>query len=327
MYRLRGTFVSLFALAVYHQQLLVNNLVGHDFGSSPDLLSSYIGQQLSSFIPQSEYQYHVLTGKANGTVAVLAPATATTIVPQNSPWAYAFLLGGARLEKEGSDYQAGLFSVVTTAHSLRSYGSTADIVLMVQLSVHAPVGAKTLERWQEELLEKLRIRIVYLPRFSKPVMECFYSLVMEKFRILTFTEYSRVMFMDYDILPKCNLDYIFELSDPQHGNDKRPETPMMGSVNATSFHNATTTRTVPSSLLMENVVLGYKSEPSNAGLFVLKPNANDYQLLLEVIRKKEEHAMTLPYPHWDEEFGWGHRIAENDRWKSNVGVSGTNWTW
>lgn len=326
MYRRRGTFVSLFALAVYHQQLLVNNLVGLEFGSSPDLLSSYIGQQLSSFIPQSEYQYHASPGKAKGTDAVFAPSS-TTIVPQNSPWAYAFLLGGARLEKEGSDYQAGLFSVVTAAHSLRSYGSKADIVLMVQLSVHAPAGARTLERWQEELLEKLRIRIVYLPRFSRPVMECFYSLVMEKFRILTFTEYSRVMFMDYDIFPKCNLDYIFELSDPKHGNENRSKHAVMGSVNATIFHSATNARTGPLSPLMENVVLGYKSEPSNAGLFVLKPNADDYQLLLEVIRKKEEHAMTLPYPHWDEEFGWGHRIAKNDRWKSNVGVSGTNWTW
>jgi hypothetical protein len=139
-----------------------------------------------------------------------------------------------------------LFSVIAAAH----HGSTVDIVLMVQISAHTP-HAK-LEEKDEELLRKSRIRLLYIPKF-RPDTECFYSLVLEKFRILSLTEYTREMFLDYDIFPRHPLDYIFELSDPQ-----------------------TTATSITTPLLKENVVLGNKVEPSNAGLFLLKPNAGDY---------------------------------------------------
>jgi hypothetical protein len=312
MKRARGIFIPLVALGIYHQYLLLKN-IGVNSGKH-HLLSSYIGRQLSSFVVHS--QYGSTSSKINNTT----PSQASSpVVPQNSPWAYAFLLGGARLAREGSDYRGGLFSVVAAAHALRKYGSKADIVLMVQLSVHADPQVTTLEERHEEMLSKLHIRLVYLPRFAKPIMECFYSLVMEKFRILSLTEYSRVMFIDSDILPKCNLDYLFELSDTQGAA-------------ASTFWNETIADHPPSvttSLpkLKENIVLGYKREPSNAGLFVLKPDADDYQLLQQVMRQKEERALELPYPHWDEVLGWGHRIAPDDKWVSNLEDTGTNWTW
>lgn len=102
--------------------------------------------------------------------------------------------------------------------------------------------------------------------------------MMEKFRILKLTEYSRVMYLDYDVLPTCNLDYMFELSDPL-------PTEISGSFR-----------------LKENVILSYQSEPSSGGMFILKPNVSDYDHIQRIIRKKEIRSMELPYPHWDESY-------------------------
>lgn len=107
--------------------------------------------------------------------------------------------------------------------------------------------------------------------------------MMEKFRILKLTEYSRVMYLDYDVLPTCNLDYLFELSDPA------PE--LSGSQ---SNHSALQ--------LKENVILAYQSEPSSGGIFILKPNLTDYDHIQRIIYEKETRLSELPYPHWDPKY-------------------------
>ena len=107
--------------------------------------------------------------------------------------------------------------------------------------------------------------------------------MMEKFRILTLTEYSRVMYLDYDILPLCNLDYLFDLSDPLPGSSARG---MDGSTNSTLR-------------LKENIILAYQKEPASGGFFILEPNATDYKHIERIIYEKEVRSMKLPYPHWD----------------------------
>ena len=91
---------------------------------------------------------------------------------------------------------------------------------------------------------------------------------MEKFRILQFEEYSRVLYLDADILPKSNLDYVMELSEQDD-------------------------------MFRENVVLSYKQEPATGGFFVLKPNASDYEELVDIVRNIEHKYLQIPYPHWD----------------------------
>jgi hypothetical protein len=127
-------------------------------------------------------------------------------------YAYAFLLGGARSEKEGSDYRGGLYSVVVAAHLLRKHGSTADVILMVQIS--ADTEHHQLPDLEEKVLTLVGVKIVYLPKFRHHKFQKFYALMMEKFRILSLTEYSRVLYLDFDVMPRCNLDYLFHLSDP-----------------------------------------------------------------------------------------------------------------
>lgn len=88
-------------------------------------------------------------------------------------WAYAFLLGGARSDMIGTEYIAGLYSVVATAHQLRKLGSRADVVLMVQIAAESP--HQKLSEFEEEILQKMNIKIVYIPKFANASMECFYS--------------------------------------------------------------------------------------------------------------------------------------------------------
>ena len=139
-------------------------------------------------------------------------------------------------------------------------------------------------------------KLVYILKFAHAEIETFYGLVMEKFRVLSLTDYSRVMFMDYDIMPLCNMDYLFELSE--------------------------------AGILKENIVLGWKFEPSNAGLFVLKPDASKYKQIQSIIHRKEQGALDLPFPHWDEQVGWGHKITQDDPWIApEGGLNGTVWNW
>lgn len=88
-------------------------------------------------------------------------------------WAYAFLLGGARSTKHSTEYVAGLYSVVVAAQQLRRFGSIADIVLMVQIAADSP--HKKLSEFEEELLQRMNVRVVYIPRFASRKLECFYS--------------------------------------------------------------------------------------------------------------------------------------------------------
>jgi hypothetical protein len=83
-------------------------------------------------------------------------------------------------------------------------------------------------------------------------------------------------------MPTCNLDYLFELSDP-----------LPDSSGSTSNYN--------SFRLKENVILAYQREPSSGGIFILKPNSTDYEHIQRIIYEKENRVYKLPYPHWDPE--------------------------
>jgi alpha-N-acetylglucosamine transferase len=187
-------------------------------------------------------------------------------VDNSGNFAYVFLIGGAMSEKKGTDYRGGLYGVVVAAHNLRRHGSKADVIVMVQIS--ATTNATRLPELEEMLLQAMNISVVYLPKYTHYKLESFYSLMMEKFRVLQLEEYSRVLYLDADILPLCNLDYMMKLSES-------------------------------GKFLRENVVLAYKGEPASGGFFVLRPNASDYVELVEIIKKTESKYLELEYPHWD----------------------------
>eukprot|EP00934_Nitzschia_sp_Nitz4_P003015 Nitzschia sp. Nitz4//scaffold7_size249615//43974//45487//NITZ4_001148-RA/size249615-augustus-gene-0.1-mRNA-1//1//CDS//3329558355//3005//frame0 len=219
----------------------------------------------------------------------------STSLSPSRKWAYVYLIGGC--QQENPNYRGFLYNVMASKHRLQQLGSQADVVLMIQMSVHT--NETTLPNHEVELLNAMDIKLRYLPKYAAPAHENFYALMLEKFRILQLTEYSRAMYLDGDVLPECNLDYLFDLSEPEMGEP----------------------------LLKENVLIGYKNEPSHGGIFMYQPDMSDYERLQLVIRAKERKALHLPYPHWDAVEGWGHKIEAPDEWRSPSGKSGTNWTW
>mmetsp|Transcript_24352 Transcript_24352/g.36092 ORF Transcript_24352/g.36092 Transcript_24352/m.36092 type:complete len:574 (+) Transcript_24352:152-1873(+) len=216
-------------------------------------------------------------------------------------WAYAFLVGGC--DREEGHHKGFLANIIVSAKKLQMDNSTADVVALIQMSYKSKYD--TLSEDEKILMEAMGIKIKYIPKFSSAIHEMFYELTMQKFHILDLTEYSRVLFMDADVMPLVSMDYIFELSEPAS-----PEI------------------TPPS--LMENMVVSWKNEPASAGFFMLKPSHEDFIRAQEIIRNTESLALEQPWPHFDEELGFGHKIDDSDPWEANLRgrfEKGTKWTW
>jgi hypothetical protein len=101
------------------------------------------------------------------------------------------------------------------------------------------------------------------------------------------TQYDRIMFLDSDAMPLCNLDYIFDLS--YEGTIK------------------------------PNLIFPGQEEPVNAGMWMIEPSQKDYERLQLII----DNRFQQPF---DPVKGWGHVIDENDKWQNRDGTfTGTRW--
>ena len=212
-------------------------------------------------------------------------------------WAYVYLMGGVHPKKPY--YRGYLYNILVSKYILEMHNSTADVVVMVQMSSEA----KHLNRLPEmdaKLLREMNIHIHYLPK--PPILEDdFYHLQLSKFQILGLTNYSRAFFLDADVMPFCNTDYMFELSEPPTVGTQPP-------------------------LLKENVILAWKGNPAAGSYFMLKPGIHELDELNMVIARHEEEARQLPYPYFDKVRGWGHEIKPPDYWRGFSGYENrTKW--
>jgi len=228
-------------------------------------------------------------------------------------WAYAFLVGGC--SREDSYHRGFIANIAVSARQLYESKSQADVVVYIQMSVKSKYD--TLSEQETNLLQaNPNVKIKYLPKFSSETHEMFYSLMMEKFIVLNMTEYSRVLFMDSDVMLLASLDYMFELSEPEISLS--PE----GGLSDTN---------TDAPILMENVIISWVKEPCHGGLFMLKPDHDDYLRAQEIIHQTEVAALEQAWPHFDEELGFGHKIGLEDPWIGSTHyhkhVTGTNWTW
>ena len=215
---------------------------------------------------------------------------------KNSRFAYAFLICGVWPEKPA--YKGYLYNVLVATQILRDEGSTADVVLLLQMD-HRAAGHAKLPDKDEQWLEEMGIRTQYIPSSKQ---QNFYNCMLEKFRVLTlYVDYERVIFLDGDIMPLSNMDYFFEYSV----SPKEPK-------------------------LMENmVVAGKDADPATGGFFMLKPQKVDFEQLLEIVHKREVEAKRntsnhSKIPNFDEILGWGHAIVAPDKWMSKD-RTGTRW--
>lgn len=205
-------------------------------------------------------------------------------------YAYAFVIGGCN--PDNGRYKGFLYNILVSARILREEGAEADIVAFFQIS--NSYNASELPLDDVRLLSSLGVKIMYIP---KTELESFYDTVMYKFRILSLTQYKRVLLLDGDVMPIGNMDFLFGLSDGE---------------------NAT---------LKENVVVMGTQEPANGGFFMLAPGEGEYESILEIIRQREVEAASLDtWPKFDEVNGWGHVIDEDDKWEIRGGGGGTRWS-
>lgn len=209
-----------------------------------------------------------------------------------SPYAYSWVMGAVHEDRPA--YKGFLYDVLISANLLKKLGSTADLWLWVQMSPESNLN--TLPGEDLRLLNEVGIHVQTVP---KPNSESFANLVYDKFRTLQMTKYKRVIFLDADIIPLVNIDYIFHLSDPEHNDSPH--------------------------VLRPNFIMASKGEPCNTGMFMVEPKVGAWEALQQVINKQHESARHLPYPHFSWEEGWGHNFEkEGDKWEGII-HSGVRW--
>jgi hypothetical protein len=188
-------------------------------------------------------------------------------------FAIAYLIGGCSPEDPAHRYY--FYNILISHDNMRREGSQADVVVFVQMSFRTP--AETLPEEDVRILAARNIQIVYI---GKNEHESFYSIMLDKFRVLSLTQYDRVLFSDGDVLFRGSLDYLYDLS--------------------------------VAGVLKNNLVLAGKTEPANGGLFMLQPTTGAVDRIRRVIREKEVRGAQLPYPHFDRTVGWGHVFEGHD---------------
>ena len=203
----------------------------------------------------------------------------------HSTYAYAYAIGGCN--PEIPNHRGYLFDILVSTRILRDEGSREDVVVFVQMS--SKTNATALSAEETRWLTDMGVRIQYIP---KSASENFVEIQLEKFRILSLTEYKRVLFMDGDVMPIGNLDYIFQLSEKGH--------------------------------FKENFVVSGHNEPANGGFFMLAPHEGDYERIRQITRDYDARLLAN-HGVFDEGIGWGHVFEEGDLWKSQH-HEGTNWT-
>ena len=119
------------------------------------------------------------------------------------------------------NYHGLLYNILVSVKTLQQSGSRADFMLLVHMA--DPKGVAELPPTEAKWLHALGIQVMYVPTTPNFVNE-FTTVSMEKFRILDLIDYARVLYMDPDITPRCNMDYLMELSLPSSssGSDTPP---------------------------------------------------------------------------------------------------------
>jgi hypothetical protein len=222
--------------------------------------------------------------------------------------------------KKRSGMGAYVANMVITAKLLKQYGSTSDVVAMFLLndddnnssassSSASPASTTTttttattlttLPLKYERLLEYYGIKIVYLSdedNIAKVAQfGCNKCSTLSKFNIYRLTQYDRITFLDGDVIPLTNLDYMMQLS-----------------------YDRVLASTVTYSTIME---------PANAGYFIITPNATQAEAIMKKLDTYAEPKVLTPIENggsWNETLGWGHIITPPDMWISTK-YNGSDW--
>jgi len=300
-----GSGSSGFSISDYIEEI-DNSVITFDSGVNADRLAPPAQQEKNS--SQSREDSNTSKEVSSAVSSSSLSSSALDIMQGNSgdtipvrKWAYTFLAGGCS-RKRNRLHSGFIANIAVAAQTLLDHNSTADVVAILQMTYDSEHD--TILEDETKLLEALpNVKIKYLPKLGSKMYENFYALMMEKFLILGLTEYSRVLFLDSDVMPLVSLDYLFELSEPLPEN--KP------------------------AMLEENVILRWSNDPAAGGFFMLKPSKEGYLRAQKIITETEKKALELPWPHFDPVVGFGHIIEESDGWTTikKPLAKNTNWTW
>ena len=206
--------------------------------------------------------------------------------------AYVFLLAGC--DPDNPSYRGNLLGILVSAYSLKQKNLSldTDIIVLAQLASHTPDHQVTLPESDSEKLQALGIQIRYLPKPTRQLS--FHDIVVQKLHVLSMTEYSKIIFLDADILPYCNLDYLFKLSE--------------------------------SGRLQANVLHSMYTDPVNAGVFLVSPEQGDFEAVQEILEQVSPTGV-IPPPEFNRKIGWGQAI-EYASWDTttNQTIRGDDWS-
>jgi hypothetical protein len=164
---------------------------------------------------------------------------------------------------------------------LRKAGSKVDVMTMVQMS--AETKETRLTREVEHLLLSMGVKVVYLPKLADSRLERLHGMSCEKFQMLCLEQYTRVFYLDSDIMPRCNLDFLFEMSDPLD--------PLVEPT------------------LQKNLITTRDDQIANGGFFMLETGPGCYKRFRQAQREEgEERFLKLSFSDrfFDPVLGWGH---------------------
>jgi hypothetical protein len=222
----------------------------------------------------------------SSTKTFASPYTRYIAVSTATRFAYAYVVGGCK--PDDPSYRNYFNDILVSTYRQREEGSQADVVVFVQMAYESKTD--TLPETDVKLLSAMNIKIEYIPKTKE---ESFYRIMLDKFRILSLTQYDRVLFMDGDVMAVGNLDYLFDLS-------------MRG-------------------ILKENLVYAGLTEPANGGFFMVAPKADARDRIMKIIQNKEDRCAKLPYPNWDAKIGWGHPMEDDDWFELMSDVKRRDW--
>lgn len=239
------------------------------------------------------------------------------------------------------------------------FESNADILLFLQYSYTSDDENRTsggsndntdkndnhLPKELEQLLSKAKelyqLQVRYLP--NETLIQSQWNTMgtmFHKFYVYNLTDYDRIFYMDCDVLPLSNLDYLMELSymgeaatKQQHheeaaarnGRGRRTdifEKSISARTDGENIHNDSETthdaeddnryddgdekqRGGKSKLLFylqPNVIISGVFQPSNGGFFIIKPNQTIYEDIQQRIQPYGKHLGDVLY--FDKHSGW-----------------------
>ena len=138
-----------------------------------------------------------------------------------------------------ASYLGYLLHLAAVRYMLDKVGSKMDVVILLRLAKGA--RSNTLPASQEAFFSKLGMKIEYLPQGD----DDWESFMMEKFQILRHHEYKQILFFDADVLPLCNWDHYFDMSER--------------------------------GTFAPNLVFGYRNEPAQGAFFLISPEPGDWE--------------------------------------------------